>query len=509
MSKPVKHAIATTRSENYAEWYQKVIRGADLAELAENVRGCMVIKPWGFGIWTRIQQEMDQRFKATGHENVYFPIFIPVDLFNKEASHAEGFAKEMAVVTHHRIRMGENGLEPDPDSQLEEPLVVRPTSELIIMETFRNWVNSYRDLPIKINQWANVVRWEMRPRMFLRTVEFLWQEGHTAHADADEAVAEQKLIIELYRQVVEEEMAMPVIVGHKSPGERFPGAEDTLSIEAMMQDGRALQAGTSHYMGQNFSKAAEIKFQTKDETLDNPYTTSWGASTRLIGALIMTHADDDGLRLPPRIAPDQVVIVPITRGDEEPEDLAAFIDDVAQRVRGETYADGSVRVKVDRRLQRAANKRWDWVRKGAPVIIEIGPKDLEKGSVAVTDRMNLSAGKEFVAVDEFVSSISERLNAAQTGLYDEALRMRQARLVTDVEDWEAFCEYFSTGAGGDYVNQPGFVRAKWCGDEATEETLKELNVTIRCIPLEQSGTEGACIITGKPATTDAIFAKSY
>ena len=386
-AKAPKTAISPTRAENYPEWYQQVIRGADMAEMS-GVRGCMVIKPWGNGIWELIKADLDRRFKETGHENAYFPIFIPLSLLQKEADHVEGFAKEMAVVTHHRLVNRDGKLV--PDGELEEPMVVRPTSETIIGEAFARWVKSYRDLPLLINQWANVVRWEMRTRLFLRTAEFLWQEGHTAHASEGEAREETMKMLNVYVDFYRDVMALPCIPGEKTPGERFPGAVNTYTFEAMMQDGKALQAGTSHYLGQNFSKAANISFQNKSGEMEFAHTTSWGVSTRLIGGLVMGHSDDDGLRLPPAIAPQQVVIVPILRDEAEATRIMLYCEQVASQLRGQNYLGQPVRVKIDSRDLPGPDKRWQWIRKGVPLILEIGPRDVEGGNVALTRRLDLS-----------------------------------------------------------------------------------------------------------------------
>lgn len=505
-SKP-KTAITPMRSENYAEWYQQVIRGADMAEMS-GVRGCMVIRPWGFGIWEQITHDLDRRFKETGHENAYFPVFIPLSLLEKEASHVEGFAKEMAVVTHHRLVQKDGKLV--PDGELDEPLIVRPTSETIIGEAFARWIKSYRDLPVLVNQWCNVVRWEMRTRIFLRTSEFLWQEGHTAHASEAEALAETQTMLEVYAKHAEEALALPVIRGEKTAGERFPGAVKTLCIEAMMQDGKALQAGTSHYLGQNFAKAANISFQNKQGEIELAYTTSWGASTRLIGAVIMSHADDDGLRLPPAVAPSQVVIIPIIRDEAEKEKVMSFCEKVARDCREQHYMGQSVRVRIDTRDQQGSEKRWSWIRKGAPLILEIGPRDVDSGSVALTRRTDIAAKKEIVQAADMAANLTGTLKAIHQKLYDEALAVQSARMRTDITMPEAFKAYFSGSGDESFNNGQGFVRAGFCGDEdAVAEMLKSLSVTIRCIPFDQGGKPAICALTGKPATCVAIFARSY
>ncbi|MDP9196147.1 MAG: proline--tRNA ligase [Pseudomonadota bacterium] len=503
--KAVKTAISPTRAENYADWYQAVISAADMAENS-GVRGCMVIKPWGYGIWERLARELDDRFKATGHENAYFPLFIPLSLIEKEATHVEGFAKEMAVVTHHRLVQKDGKLV--PDGELEEPLVIRPTSETIIGEAFARWIESYRDLPVLINQWANVVRWEMRTRLFLRTTEFLWQEGHTAHADRDDAMRETLQMLEVYRDVAENVMAMPVIKGEKTPGERFPGAVNTYCIEAMMQDGKALQAGTSHYLGQNFSKAADIKFQTKDGGLDHVHTTSWGVSTRLIGGLIMTHGDDNGMKVPPKLAPFQVVIVPIIRADSDRDAVMAYADRVAKQLGATTAFGEKVRVKLDGRDVQSQDKRWQWIKKGVPLILEIGPKDVASGQVCAVWRDDIGK-KNFVATDALAASIGQDLGAYQQRLFDAAKALQKSRMVTNIKTRAELEAYFSSSGDQGYSTGKGFVLAPFCGDEsAAEPVLKALGITLRCAPFDTPVT-GPCIITGGKATMEVILARSY
>ncbi|MFC1673466.1 proline--tRNA ligase [Pseudomonadota bacterium] len=500
-AKPKKTAICVTRENDFPSWYQEVIKEADMAENS-GVRGCMVIKPWGYGIWDNLKTRLDQRIKETGHENCYFPLFIPLELIEKEAAHVEGFAKEMAVVTHHRLVAKDGKLE--PAGELESPLVVRPTSETMIGESFAKWIVSYRDLPVMINQWANVVRWEMRPRMFLRTSEFLWQEGHTAHATEVEAREETATMLEEYRALAEDWLAVPVIPGEKSESERFPGAVETHTIEAMMQDGKALQAGTSHYLGQNFAHAADIKFQDADGGESFCHTTSWGVSTRLIGAMIMTHGDDDGLRVPPTIAPHQIIILPIARDEEAAARVLPAADELAAKLKNNIAFGNVVRAHVDKRDMNAGEKRWSWIKKGAPIIIELGPRDLDQGTVMVTKRTDIY-GKAPQAMDDFVASIAEQLQGEQDTLFNEAKTYRDARVRTDVTDFDAFKACFAK----DDVNTSGFVRAYWCESAESEESLKELGVTIRCLPYDQPSEPGTCVLTGAPATKQAIFAKAY
>lgn len=501
-----KSAITPIRAEDYPEWFQQVIKAADMAENSP-VRGCMVIKPWGYGIWENIQRELDQKIKDTGHENAYFPLFIPVSYLEKEAKHVEGFAKECAVVTHHRLEEKDGKL--IPTGELEEPLVVRPTSETIIGESFSRWVESYRDLPLLINQWANVVRWEMRPRIFLRTTEFLWQEGHTAHATAEEAFEETKKMLEVYRAFLEDVLAIPIIVGEKSPGERFPGAENTFTVEAMMQDCKALQAGTSHYLGQNFAKGSNIRFSNKEGQLEYAYTTSWGVTTRMIGALIMCHGDDDGLRIPPRIAPKQVVIIPFVPKPELQDQVFAYADEIAAQLKQVTYHGQPLKVFVDKRDKRGGDKNWEWIKKGVPVRLEVGPKDLESQVVTLARRDRPHKDKVKHDKTQLNQELATILDEIQNGYYEKARQFRDQNIVTHLKTFEEMKAFFTPKNLDKPEIHGGFVLAKWCGDAATEAMLDELKVTIRCLPLQQSGTEGTCILTGKPATLDAIFAKSY
>jgi prolyl-tRNA synthetase len=506
--KAPKTAISPTRGENFAEWYQQVVRAADMAEMS-GVRGCMVIKPWGYGIWEMMQQDLDRRFKATGHENAYFPLFIPLSYFQREAEHVEGFAKEMAIVTHHRLKAIDGKLELDPDAKLLEPMIVRPTSETVIGEAFAKWVQSYRDLPLLINQWCNVVRWEMRPRIFLRTVEFLWQEGHTAHESLDCAMRETKQMLEVYADFAEQVCALPVIKGHKPAHERFPGAVETLCIEAMMQDGRALQAGTSHYLGTNFAKACGIQFQNRQGQLELAHTTSWGMSTRMIGGMIMTHADDDGLRLPPRLAPQQIVVVPIMRNDEEKTKVMEYAAKLVAALQAQTYAQQPVRARLDERDLPSSEKRWSWIKKGAPLIIEIGPRDLEGNKVCITRRDQLAGAKRFEDFNTFVSNVAAELDQVQQALFKEALAYRQSRTNAAIKTVADFEAYFSKDADGSFTGGQGFVRAKWSGDPASLAVAEKFGVSVRCVPFDQDGTEGTCVLTGKPATQDVIFARAY
>lgn len=501
-----KAAITPTREEDYPEWYQQVIKAADMAENSP-VRGCMVIKPWGYGIWENIQRDLDDMIKATGHENAYFPLFIPLSFFEKEAKHVEGFAKECAVITHHRLEEKDGRL--IPAAELEEPLIVRPTSETIIGESFSRWVSSYRDLPLLINQWANVVRWEMRPRIFLRTTEFLWQEGHTAHASHDEAVEETLKMLEVYRVMVEDILAIPVIAGKKSPGERFPGAEDTYTLEAMMQDRKALQSCTSHYLGQNFAKASNIRFSNKDGNLEYAYTTSWGLTTRLIGSLIMCHGDDDGLRLPPRIAPKQIVIIPVVPKPEMEADIFAYAEGIAESIRKQSFHGKPVSVFVDKRDKRGGEKNWEWIKKGVPIRLEVGPRDLEAQVVTLARRDKPHKEKSQIAVNNIPGIVVDTLQEIQTNYFKQAQTYRDAHIYRDLENFEQLRQFFTPKNQDKPEIHGGFVMAKWCGDPASEEMLSDLKVTIRCLPLKQSGTKGKCILTGREATLDAIFAKSY
>jgi len=499
-----KTGISPTRQEDYPSWYQQIVKSADLAENSP-VRGCMVIKPWGYGIWENMQRVLDKKFKDTGHENAYFPLFIPKSFLEKEAEHVEGFAKECAVVTHHRLEPGpDGGLV--PAGKLEEPLIVRPTSETIIGHMFAKWIDSYRDLPLKINQWCNVVRWEMRVRLFLRTAEFLWQEGHTAHATKDEALEETRMMLDVYADFAENYMAMPVIRGEKTEGERFPGADMTLSIEAMMQDRKALQAGTSHFLGQNFSKAQEIKFQNKDGGESYAWTTSWGLSTRMIGALIMTHSDDDGLVLPPRLAPKHVVICPVIRKDEERANVMAYCESLRAEVAEVIYDGRPLEVFIDDSDKRGGEKKWYHIKRGVPIRLEVGPRDIASDSVFVGRRdQPKSTG---MGRAEFVGTIVETLNEMQQDLFDRALKLRTDN-TKQIDSFEEFKAYFTAKNEKKPEIHGGFAECHFIDCPETDEMLKPLKVTPRCIPVTGEKTPGVCIFTGKPTETRGIFAKSY
>jgi len=487
----------TSRAQDYSQWYNDLVLKAELADYSA-VRGCMVIKPYGFALWENMRDALDKMFKDTGHVNAYFPLFVPKSLFEAEEKNAEGFAKECAIVTHYRLKADPNHkgkLMVDPEAKLEEELVVRPTSEAIIWNTYKNWIQSYRDLPILLNQWANVVRWEMRTRLFLRTAEFLWQEGHTAHATQAEAIEETVRMLDVYADFVENWMAVPVIKGIKTPNERFAGAEDTYCIEALMQDGKALQAGTSHFLGQNFAKAFDVKFSDRENKLDYVWATSWGVSTRLIGALVMAHSDDDGLILPPRIAPVQVVIVPIYKGDEQ----KSLIDEKVNGIVNELKNAG-VRVKYDNSDQaRPGWKFAEYEMKGVPLRVAIGARDLEQGVAELARRDTKE--KRSVSMDVLVEVIQTELVAIQQQLLDRARAFRDAH-ITKADTWEEFQDVLDS--------KTGFVAAHWDGTPETEEAIKEkTKATIRCIPLNNPAEKGACILTGKPSTQRVLFARAY
>ncbi|MDR1528728.1 MAG: proline--tRNA ligase [Puniceicoccales bacterium] len=493
-----KNAISPMREENFPEWYQQVIKAADLADNSP-VRGCMVIRPWGYAIWELIQKYLDAMFKASGHKNAYFPLFIPLKYFEKEAEHVEGFAKECAIVTHTRLQPdGKGGLK--PTSALDEPLIVRPTSETIIGEMFSKWVQSYRDLPIKINQWANVVRWEMRPRMFLRTTEFLWQEGHTVHATDEEAQKEALDMLECYRTFAENYMAMPVICGKKSESEKFPGAVSTFALEAMMQDGKALQVATSHFLGQNFAKSSHIKFVNENGHEEFGWTTSWGATTRLVGGLIMTHSDDDGLVLPPRMAPTQIVILPIYREDSKQQVLEYC--KALQTELSQMFLDGEkLRIEIDDRDIRGGEKSWEWIKKGIPIRLEVGLRDIQSGSVCVYRRDKSPRDREFIPHMTFISSAADMLADIQAVLFKRAQKYREEKS-EHIGSRGEFIEFFKQ-------KNPGFAYTHWCGDSAIEDKMKsELGITIRCLPFAET-SPGPCIFTGSPSRQKVIWARSY
>ncbi|UTN04173.1 proline--tRNA ligase [Flavobacterium bizetiae] len=487
----------TTRSEDYSKWYNELVVKADLAENS-GVRGCMVIKPYGYAIWEKIQAELDRMFKETGHQNAYFPLFVPKSMFEAEEKNAEGFAKECAIVTHYRLKNDPDKpgkLMVDPNAKLEEELIVRPTSEAIIWSTYKGWVQSYRDLPLLINQWANVVRWEMRTRLFLRTAEFLWQEGHTAHATKAEALEESEKMMNVYADFVQDFMAIPVVKGIKTETERFAGADETYCIEALMQDGKALQAGTSHFLGQNFAKAFDVKFANAEGKQEHVWGTSWGVSTRLMGALVMTHSDDQGLVLPPNLAPIQVVIVPIYKTDEQLAEITAAVNDLTAKLK-------KLRISVkydDRTTQKPGFKFAEWELKGVPVRIAVGPKDLENGTFEVARRDTLT--KETVSGEGIVTYINDLLEQIQTDLFNKALDYRNTH-ITEVNSFEEFKEVLDGKAG--------FVSAHWDGTAKTEEKIKDLTkATIRCIPLDSKEEAGTCVFTGNPSSKRVLFAKAY
>ncbi|MBS0626308.1 MAG: proline--tRNA ligase [Verrucomicrobia bacterium] len=505
MSQKTKTAITPIRSENYPEWYQSVLKAADLSEHSP-VRGCMVIKPWGYGIWENLQRALDGMIKETGHQNAYFPLFIPLSYLQKEAQHVEGFAKECAVVTHHRLEKNKEG-KLVPAGELEEPLIVRPTSEMIIGHTFSKWVESYRDLPILINQWANVVRWEMRTRMFLRTTEFLWQEGHTVHATKEEAQEEAKKMLQVYSDLCYNYLAMPIICGEKTPSERFPGAVDTYCIEAMMQDRKALQAGTSHFLGQNFSRSCDIKFRNQESELEYGWTTSWGATTRLIGGLIMTHSDDDGLVLPPKIATAHLAIIPIVHNEEAKEKVFSFCDHLARELKKVHYAGQPLNIIVDKRDMRGGEKSWSWIKKGVPLRLEIGPREVDAGQLSLARRDKPHRETTPVSAHELPHRITQILDEIQDNLLAKATAFRDQNTVK-IDKKSDFYDFF-TAKSEDEIHG-GFALCHWNGDPAVEEKIKEdLNVTIRCIPIGAPEEAGKCIITGEPSTRRVIFAKSY
>jgi prolyl-tRNA synthetase len=502
-----KTAISPRRQEDFPEWYQQVIRAAELAEPSD-VRGCMVIRPWGFGIWEKMQRQLDVMFRATGHRNAYFPLFIPLSYFAKEAEHVEGFAKECAVVTHSRLEVDAEG-KMKPSSALTEPLVVRPTSETIIGASYAKWVQSYRDLPILINQWANVVRWEMRPRLFLRTTEFLWQEGHTVHETEAQARAETEQMLKVYETFVRDHCAIPVFAGEKSASERFPGAVQTLSIEAMVQDRKAIQAGTSHFLGQNFARASGIQFQSREGKQEFAWTTSWGMSTRMVGTVVLAHSDDDGLVLPPRIAPTHIIISPITPKEETRARVMEACDKLADQLRTKSFFDIPIEAEVDKREISGGVKNWEWIKKGVPLRVEIGPRDLEKGSVAVSRRDQAVKDKQFLPTADFVSQAPEILTSIQQNLYQRALKFRDEN-TCKIENKKDFYDFFTPRSSAKPEIHGGFALAHWNGSREVEEQIKnDLKVTIRVIPFGDSEPQGRCAFTGEPSSKRVVWAKSY
>jgi len=484
-----------SKDEDYSQWFNELVIKSDLAEHSA-VRGCMVIKPYGYSIWEKMQAALDQMFKDTGHSNAYFPLFIPKSFFSKEASHVEGFAKECAVVTHYRLKNdAEGNIIVDEDAKLEEELIVRPTSETIIWNTYRGWIQSYRDLPLLINQWANVVRWEMRTRLFLRTTEFLWQEGHTAHATAEEAIAETEQMLDVYADFAENWLALPVIKGKKTANERFAGALDTYCIEALMQDGKALQAGTSHFLGQNFAKAFDVKFSDRENKLDYVWATSWGVSTRLMGALVMAHSDDAGLVLPPKLAPIQVVVVPIYKHEEELQNISAFVKELTKELRSK-----NISIKFDNRdTQRPGFKFAEYELKGVPLRVAIGSRDMKNGTVELARRDTKT--KETVPQEGLAERIEILLEEIQQNIYQKALKFRDEN-ITKVDSYDEFKRLLD--------EKPGFLLAHWDGTSETEQRIKEeTKATIRCIPLNNPQEEGKCILSGKPSTQRVLFARAY
>ena len=508
MTKVEKNAISPTREQDFPEWYQQVIRAAELAEPSD-VRGCMVIRPWGFGIWENMQRQLDVLFRATGHRNAYFPLFIPVSYFAKEAEHVQGFAKECAVVTHTRLEVDAAG-KMKPASPLTEPLVVRPTSETIIGASYAKWVQSYRDLPILLNQWANVVRWEMRPRLFLRTTEFLWQEGHTVHETEAEAREETQRMLGVYETFARDHCAIPVFAGEKSESEKFPGAVQTMTIEAIVQDRKAIQAGTSHFLGQNFARASGIQFQNREGRQEFGWTTSWGMTTRMVGTVVMAHGDDDGVILPPRIAPTHIVILPITPKEETRANVLETCDRLAAELRSRKFLDDvAIEVEVDRRDLGGGVKNWDWIKKGVPLRVEIGPRDLEKNSVTVSRRDQPVKNKESVPMDEFTARASEMLVSIQDSLYARAKEFQDAN-THEINSKEDFYDFFTAKNPSKPEIHGGFALAHWNGSREIEEQIKnDLKVTIRVIPLDDSPEPGHCIFTGEPSTRRVVWAKSY
>jgi prolyl-tRNA synthetase len=503
MGAKTKSAISPRRAEDYPKWYQEVIKASEMAE-SSVVRGCMVIKPWGYAIWENIQAALDQMIKDTGHQNFYCPLFLPLSFLEKEAEHVAGFAKECAVVTHHRLEADKNG-SLIPAGKLEEPLVLRPTSEAIVGDLYSKWIKSYRDLPLLLNQWANVVRWEMRPRLFLRTSEFLWQEGHTAHASKSEAIAETLKMLEVYRQISEDVLAMPVITGEKTATERFPGAENTYCIESMMQDKKALQAGTSHFLGQNFAKAFNIKYLTNLGSEDFVWTTSWGVSTRLIGGLIMTHSDDDGLVLPPKVAPKHVIILPLVHKEQDQGKILEYCEQLKSSLSEKIFAGKNLRVEIDLSDGRAGEKAWGWVKKGVPIRLEIGMQEVSKQTVFCGRRDKEYRDKVAIAKDQFINTVEQVLNEMQENLLARAYKFQQdnTKIISSEDEFFEFFDPKNSTAGG-------FACAPWSEDLASEEKIKqELKVTPRCMPEKFKNETGKCIFTGHDDARFTIFAKAY
>jgi prolyl-tRNA synthetase len=506
MEKQAKTAITPTRAEGYSEWYQEVVKASDLAENSP-VRGCMVIKPWGYAIWEHIRGVLDDMFKETGVKNCYFPLFIPKRFLEREAEHVEGFAKECAIVTHHRLEEGPDG-NLIPAGRLEEPLVVRPTSETIIGASFSKWVSSYRDLPLLINQWCNVVRWEMRTRIFLRTSEFLWQEGHTAHATRAEAMERTLQMLDIYEKLAESYLAIPVLKGEKTASERFPGAVNTFTLEAMMQDRKALQTGTSHFLGQNFARTSEINYQSAQEKEEYAWTTSWGVSTRLIGAIIMTHGDDNGLVLPPMIASSHVALMPIIKKAVDRNTVMDFTRTLAGELRGQHYHGRKIEVEIDDR-ETGGGRGWDWIKKGIPIRVEIGPRDIARNSVFVGRRDRGPREKESIPRDQFIKTIVSMLDEIQKNLFDRALRFREEN-TTQIDSKDDFYSFFTPKNPEKPEIHGGFALAHWCGNQTCEEKIKtDLSVTIRCIPPDAEKETGGCIACGNKSTRRVIFAKAY
>ncbi len=511
-----QHALPVTRADNFAGWYQAVVGEADLAE-ESGVRGCMIMRPWGYGIWQRMQELLDRRIRESGHENCYFPIFIPLSFIAKEAEHVEGFAKEMAIVTHHRLKKIDGVLQPDPDAKLEEPLIVRPTSETVIGAAFSRWIRSHRDLPLLLNQWANVVRWEMRPRLFLRTAEFLWQEGHTAHATHDEALEHTLRMLEVYRSFSEDALAMPVITGEKPPHERFPGAESTFSIEAMMQDGKALQAGTAHYLGTHFARAQNIRYQSERGDLEFAHTTSWGVSTRLVGGVVMTHGDDDGLRLPPVIAPRQVVLVPILRDKPEDGAVVQYCEELAREINQGTAFGEPIRAAVDRKAGRAIDKRWSHIKRGVPIVCEVGARDMAASAVTMIRRDRARNGERIESKtlqrNELAQTAGALLTEIQATLHAEAHARLAANISSQFGTFDDLESYFKDSTDTDAFR--GWAQVAWAKPEgaaleAVDAKLKALKLTIRNAPLQQESAEGRrCIFSDAPAREFVLVGRSY